>query len=324
MRSTATRTSTKKSSSRAIEAALVSAAKKQYGEEEDIVVHIDRKDGSISGTHNGVPLDPEETVGRIGAQTAKQVMIQKIREAGARRPVRRIPRADRPDGHRRRAALRRRRGHRLAHQRRGHPAAQRADPRRNAPPQRTRAGHRLRSPQGRQPRQGHPQPHPAATGAAAVRAGNSRNRRRRDRNPRHGPRAGLPQQGGRQQLRPARRLRRGLRRRPRQPHQEHRRRTGRRADRHRPLERRPAGADPQRLAAGRGRRSHPLPDAGPGDRAGARGPAVAGHRPPRAERAAGQQALRLGHRDHDPRGARRIDRAGRGRASRRSKASTKA
>jgi N utilization substance protein A len=65
----------------AIEAALVSAAKKQYGEEEDIVVTIDRKDGSISGTHNGVPLDPEETVGRIGAQTAKQVMIQKIREA---------------------------------------------------------------------------------------------------------------------------------------------------------------------------------------------------------------------------------------------------
>ena len=65
----------------AIEAALVSAAKKQYGEEEDIVVMIDRKDGSISGTHNGAPLDPEETVGRIGAQTAKQVMIQKIREA---------------------------------------------------------------------------------------------------------------------------------------------------------------------------------------------------------------------------------------------------
>src|SRR4051812_32058405 len=65
----------------AIEAALVSAAKKQYGEEEDIVVQIDRKDGSINGTHNGVPMDPEETRGRIGAQTAKQVMIQKIREA---------------------------------------------------------------------------------------------------------------------------------------------------------------------------------------------------------------------------------------------------
>jgi N utilization substance protein A len=64
-----------------IEAALISAAKKHYGELEEIVVAIDRKDGSISGTHNGAPLDPEETVGRIGAQTAKQVMIQKIREA---------------------------------------------------------------------------------------------------------------------------------------------------------------------------------------------------------------------------------------------------
>ncbi len=64
-----------------IEAALVSAAKKQYGEDQEIIVQIDRKDGSISGTHNGIPLDPEETVGRIGAQTAKQVMIQKIREA---------------------------------------------------------------------------------------------------------------------------------------------------------------------------------------------------------------------------------------------------
>ena len=74
-----------------------------------------------------------------------------------------------------------------------------------------------------------------------------------------------------------------------------------------------AGADPQRPAAGRGRGGDPLPDAGPGDRAGARGSAVAGHRPARAERAAGQQAVRLGHRDHDPRGARRADRAGRGR-----------
>src|SRR6185295_12184463 len=64
-----------------IEAALVSAAKKQYGEDQDIIVSIDRKDGSISGTHNGAPLDSEETGGRIGAQTAKQVMIQKIREA---------------------------------------------------------------------------------------------------------------------------------------------------------------------------------------------------------------------------------------------------
>ncbi|HVW35968.1 MAG TPA: transcription termination factor NusA [Pirellulales bacterium] len=65
----------------AIEAALVSAAKKQYGEDQEIVVQIDRTDGSISGTHNGAPLDEGETLGRIVAQTAKQVIIQKVREA---------------------------------------------------------------------------------------------------------------------------------------------------------------------------------------------------------------------------------------------------
>jgi transcription termination/antitermination protein NusA len=64
-----------------IEAALVSAAKKHYGEEANIEVKIDREDGSISATLDGQMLDSEETVGRIGAQTAKQVMIQKIREA---------------------------------------------------------------------------------------------------------------------------------------------------------------------------------------------------------------------------------------------------
>src|SRR3974377_920280 len=64
-----------------IEAALVSAAKKHYGEEADVVVEIDRANGAIHGTHNGVPMDPAEMAERIGAQTAKQVMIQKIREA---------------------------------------------------------------------------------------------------------------------------------------------------------------------------------------------------------------------------------------------------
>ncbi|MFZ1932883.1 MAG: transcription termination factor NusA [Thermoguttaceae bacterium] len=64
-----------------IEAALVSAAKKHYGEEADVVVVIDRATGSISGSHNGVAMDTAEIAERIGAQTAKQVMIQKIREA---------------------------------------------------------------------------------------------------------------------------------------------------------------------------------------------------------------------------------------------------
>src|SRR5688572_15380827 len=64
-----------------IEAALVSAAKKHYGEEANIEVTIDRQSGSITAVKDGETLDSEETVGRIGAQTAKQVMIQKIREA---------------------------------------------------------------------------------------------------------------------------------------------------------------------------------------------------------------------------------------------------
>ena len=64
-----------------IEAALVSAAKKHYGEEAEIIVEIDRTNGSIRGTHNGEVMAPAEMAERIGAQTAKQVMIQKIREA---------------------------------------------------------------------------------------------------------------------------------------------------------------------------------------------------------------------------------------------------
>ena len=64
-----------------IEAALVSAAKKHYGEEAEIVVQIDRANGAIHGTHNGVPMETGGIAERIGAQTAKQVMIQKMREA---------------------------------------------------------------------------------------------------------------------------------------------------------------------------------------------------------------------------------------------------
>ena len=65
----------------AIEAALVTAAKKQQGETADITISIDRDTGVLSGTSDGKPLDPDEISGRIGAQTAKQVIIQKIREA---------------------------------------------------------------------------------------------------------------------------------------------------------------------------------------------------------------------------------------------------
>jgi N utilization substance protein A len=63
-----------------IEAALVSAAKKHLGPEEDVVITIDRQSGNITAMLNGRPMEAP-TLGRIAAQTAKQVIIQKIREA---------------------------------------------------------------------------------------------------------------------------------------------------------------------------------------------------------------------------------------------------
>lgn len=63
-----------------IESAMVSAAKKQYGLEENVVVKIDRLNGSVEATVNGKAIEMK-ALGRIAAQTAKQVMIQRIREA---------------------------------------------------------------------------------------------------------------------------------------------------------------------------------------------------------------------------------------------------
>ena len=67
----------------AIESALLTAARKQYGTTGEIQVKIDRRSGALGAYEETpdelveVPLD----LGRIAAQTAKQVIIQKIREA---------------------------------------------------------------------------------------------------------------------------------------------------------------------------------------------------------------------------------------------------
>ncbi|MCG6158059.1 transcription termination factor NusA [Rubinisphaera margarita] len=63
-----------------IEQAILTALRKYYGEEDELSVLIDRTSGEPTVTHNGEDLDPD-ILGRIAAQTAKQVMIQKIREA---------------------------------------------------------------------------------------------------------------------------------------------------------------------------------------------------------------------------------------------------
>ncbi len=66
-----------------LEEAMVSAARKHFGEpESNIVVNIDRSSGQIVAFKDDVQIDIKR-LGRIPAQTAKQVIIQKIR-AGER------------------------------------------------------------------------------------------------------------------------------------------------------------------------------------------------------------------------------------------------
>src|SRR5262245_14357505 len=63
-----------------IESAMQLAAEKKYGEESGVVVTVDRDTGDILAKRGEDKLDPAE-FGRIAAQSAKNVMIQKIREA---------------------------------------------------------------------------------------------------------------------------------------------------------------------------------------------------------------------------------------------------
>lgn len=64
-----------------VESALVSAARKVIGKKaEDVTVKIDRKTGRIKVLSGDTEIESSD-FGRIAAQTAKQVIIQKIREA---------------------------------------------------------------------------------------------------------------------------------------------------------------------------------------------------------------------------------------------------
>lgn len=62
-----------------LEVAMISAVRKQYEPEDEVEVSIDRLNGTITANRNGQGLSVKE-LGRIAAQTAKQVMIQKLRE----------------------------------------------------------------------------------------------------------------------------------------------------------------------------------------------------------------------------------------------------
>lgn len=66
-----------------LETALMSAARKKFPEVEELRIRISRENGEIVLMDGDLPiktLEPSE-FGRIAAQTAKQVMIQRIREA---------------------------------------------------------------------------------------------------------------------------------------------------------------------------------------------------------------------------------------------------
>lgn len=63
-----------------IESALATAAKKHYPDASEIQVMIDPETGKIQTVADGSAVEPPD-FGRIAAQTAKQVIIQKIREA---------------------------------------------------------------------------------------------------------------------------------------------------------------------------------------------------------------------------------------------------
>jgi len=62
-----------------LEEAMVSAVRKHFGQmDSEISVHIDRTSGDVTAAKDGDQIDVRR-LGRIPAQTAKQVMIQKIR-----------------------------------------------------------------------------------------------------------------------------------------------------------------------------------------------------------------------------------------------------
>ena len=64
-----------------IEQAIASGLRKQFNTEDtsEFTVNLDRTNGDISVTRQGVTV-PLGVMGRIGAQTVKQVMIQLLRQ----------------------------------------------------------------------------------------------------------------------------------------------------------------------------------------------------------------------------------------------------
>ena len=314
----------------AMEDSLGKAARSRYGAEYDIRAKIDRKSGELDadpapprGRGAGEPVHradarrgPRDQAGRPARRLPDRPAAagglrphrRAVGEAGdhaegprgrAAAPVRGVQGPRRRDHQRHRQAHRVRQRHRRRRPRRGDPAPRPADPARGLPQRRPGARADPRGPP-RDPRAADlPLAHRARVPRRALQDGGAGDLRRHHRDQGGGPRPRQPGEDGRHLLRQLDRPGRRLRRHARQPRAGGGRRAPGREDRHHPLEPGPGDLPRQRAAAGRGlegrlrrrRRAH--------RGGGARRAALARHRPPRPERAAGEPADRLRHRHHD-------------------------
>ena len=179
-----------------IQSALTTAARKHYPDAAEIEVHIDRETGAIDATKDGVKMDPAE-LGRIAAQTAKQVIIQKIREAERDSLFDEFEdqRGDLVTG----TVQRFEGGAVIVNLGKTDAILPRGE---QIPGESYHPNERIRAiildvrkvgPAG----QDHPQPDPSRLRPPALRAGDPRDRRPDHRHPGPGPRGGLPLEGGR-------------------------------------------------------------------------------------------------------------------------------
>ncbi len=311
----------------AMEDAIQKAAKSRYGAENDIRCEIDPKTGETRlsrvlavvehgrerldadhladaqrrnaeakvGDLIAEPLPPLD-FGRVAAQNAKQVIVQKVREAERERHYSEYK--DRIGEIVNGTVKRVEYGNVIVDlgPRRGHHPPRRDDPARERALRRPHPRLHLR----RLPRAARPADLPVARPARvhveAVRAGSAGDLRRRRRDQVGRPRSGQPRQDCRHLQGFIDRSGRRLRRHARQPRAGRRQRAAGREGRHHPVEPGCGELHRQRAGARRGDQGRARRRFQPHRGRCAREPAVAGHRPSRPERAPRLAAHRLGHR----------------------------
>ena len=219
------------------------------------------EDGNWVNERDDTPK--KEELGRIAAQTFRQVMSQRIREAERDRKFEEYANREGDivtgiiqQTDQRYTLLDLGRGREPAAA--GRAGAVRA-PAAGRPPQ----GVHRRGPQDRQGPADRRQPHPPGPDQAPVRARGARDRRRHRRDQGLRPRARPPHEDRRVEQRPQRRPGRRLRRRPWRPRAHGRQRAARREDRHRPVQRGPRRLRRQGAVAGQGQGGHHLATTSP-------------------------------------------------------------